>query len=214
MSYQPPYLPPPGPMSVPPQAPRQRPGSVLAGVVFMFTVAALGVITAAITLAAIGQIVNRFRNRASLTAATPEEIDNLAAGIQVLTIGLAILILIFALVLAGLAFGVQRGSNVARILTWVLVGLGILCNCCGLFGAIGQTNVSTFGTPDMNRQTADQLARALQDAYPSWWLGFSGGLSGLQLLGYIAIAILLALPSANAFFRRPVPQWQPPPPAM
>jgi hypothetical protein len=40
--------------------------------------------------------------------------------------------------------------------------------------------------------------------------GLGGAVAIPQLLGYLAVAILLALPPANAFFSQATPVWQPP----
>lgn len=177
----------------------------------MIITATLALIGAIIILGTVGQVVDRFRAEAALSDASRIDIDNVAAGIQAIMIGTAILMVLGALLLIGLAFGVLHGSNAARILTWVVVTLGLVCGCCGILSTIGQTNVTSFGTANTNNQTAGDLGRALQDAYPTWWLVFNGSLSALQMLGYIAIAVLLALPAANAYFRKQPPQWQPPP---
>lgn len=212
MSYQQPYPPQASPTPAPAPEPRERPTVVtLAGALMMVT-AGLALIGAIVILATVGQVVDRFRGEAELSNASRVDIDNLATGIQALMIGTAVLMVIGALVLVGLAFGVLHGSNVARILTWLATALGLVCGCCGILSTIGQTNVTSFGTANTNNQIADDLGRALQDAYPTWWLVFNGSLSALQMLGYIAIAVLLAMPAANEYFRRQPPQWQPPPP--
>lgn len=184
----------------------------LAGVLMILT-AALALVGAIIILATVGQVVDRFRAEAALSDASQTDIDNLAAGIQAIMIGTAVLMVIGAILLVGLAFGVLHGSNVARILTWLVLALGLVCGCCGILSTVGQTNVTSFGTANTNNQVADDLGRALQDAYPTWWLVFNGSVSALQMVGYIAIAVLLALPAANAYFRKQPqpPQWQPPP---
>lgn len=212
MSYQPPY--PPQPAPTPESAPRRRPGVVTVAVALMMINAALGLIGAITILATVGELVDRFRSRAVLTGAGRTDIDNVATGMQAIMIGTALVMVLGSVLLFGLAIGVLRGSNVARILTWVVSGLGVLCGCCGILATIGQTSVTTFGTADTRGQTADELGRALQDAYPAWWWVFNAGLSALQMLGYIAVAVLLALPAANEYFRGRPAQWQPPPPAM
>lgn len=217
MSYQPPYPPPPQPQPQPmqPMPPRRRPASVTLAALLMFLIALLALIAAIASLASMNQVVDRFRERAADTDAAQSDINNLVNVIRGASIGTAVLMLLFAVLLLVLALGNLRGSNVSRVFTWIICGLGVLCGCCGLVSVFGQSNVTSFSSGDVNQETAEQLGRALQDSYPGWWLGLSGTLSGLQALGYIAIAVLLALPAANAFFRKPAqPQWQPPPPAM
>jgi hypothetical protein len=208
MSYQPSY---PQPQPVPPA---RRPATVTLAAILMFLIALLGVVSAITSLSAVNQIVDRFRELAARTDASLTDIDNLAGAIRGVSVATAVFALLFAIVLVALAFGILRGNNVARVLTWIICGLGVLCGCCSLGSVIWQNSMTSFRSGDVDDQTAEQLAQALQDSYPGWLTGTSGTLSALQLLGYIAIAILLALPAASAFFRRPAqpqPQWQPPP---
>jgi hypothetical protein len=203
---------PPGPPAGPPfpAAAGRRPAVVdLAGGLMML-MALFGLVGAITTLIVMNEFVDRFRGLAASTDATRSEIDNTATAIQVVSVIVAVVGIVFALVLIGLALGDLRGSNASRIATWVLCGVGVLCGCCGLFGAIAQNNAA-FSSGD--NRTSEDLGRALADASPGWWTALSGGLSVGQALGYIAVAALLALPAANVFFRRPAaPQWQPTPP--
>jgi hypothetical protein len=177
----------------------------------MMLMALLGLIGVIANLAMMNRLVDRFRERATGTDASSSDIDTVVGFIRGISIGTAVIGIIFALVLAGLALGNLRGSNGTRIATWVICGLGILCGCCGLFGVLGQNNASFTGAGD--DRTAEDIGRALADASPGWWTALSGSLSVGQALGYIAVAVLLALPAANAFFRRPTaPLWQPAPP--
>lgn len=208
MSYQPPLYPPQPPAAA---APRPRPAVVTLAAALMMATAGLGLITAITMLATLGQIVERLRTAAAGTSASRTDIDNLAAGIQAVTIGTAVIMVIGSLLLFALSLGVLRGSNLARILTWIVSGLGLLCGCCGIIGTIGQTTVPSLETTGTANQAAEQLGRALQEAYPTWWLVFNGAMSALQMVGYIVVAVLLALPAANEFFRGRQPQqWQPP----
>ncbi|HEY2950574.1 MAG TPA: hypothetical protein VGJ53_19610 [Micromonosporaceae bacterium] len=177
----------------------------------MILMALLGLVGAITTLAMMNGFVDRFRELAAHTDATASEIDDTATAIQVVSVVVAVIGIVLALVLIGLALGDLRGSNGSRIATWVLTGFGVLFGCCGLFGAIAQNNAA-FSSGD--NRTAEDLGRALADASPGWWTALSVVLSVGQALGYVAVAALLALPAANAFFRKPAaPQWQPPPPS-
>jgi hypothetical protein len=49
------------------------------------------------------------------------------------------------------------------------------------------------------------------DAYPPWYQPVTLTISILSILCLLGAIILLALPAANAFFRKPVPEWTPPP---
>jgi len=59
-------------------------------------------------------------------------------------------------------------------------------------GAVGEGGVSS----------AASVGQAYGDAMPSWLVGSVGGLTDLQVLGYIAVSVLLALPVVRPYFRR------------
>lgn len=214
MSYAYPPQPAPGPAP----APGRRPTIVAIAATLMMIIGGLGLVHSLVTLVTTGQVVDRFRDRAAETDASDSDIDTFVNVLRGFSIGGAIIAILLSLLFIGLALGVLRGSNVSRILTWVMCGIGILCSCCGAFSLFGQVGNSSFGSGNTDDRTTEELSRAMQDAYPGWWAPIYGSLSVLELLGYIAIAVLLALPVANAFFRKPavppVPPWQPPPPAM
>jgi hypothetical protein len=110
-----------------------------------------------------------------------------------------------------LAFWLMKGSTTARIVTWVLCGIGALCACCGgasLFALSSLDRIQVSGDEQTEKQV--DLAKALADSVPGWQKGIGGTVAVLQLLGYLAVAILLALPAANAFFRKAPTAWQPP----
>jgi hypothetical protein len=115
-----------------------------------------------------------------------EEIDNNLAGATGV-IGLLIAIAI-AVAFFFLAASLLRGNSTARTITWVLCGLVIFCNLCGVCGtAVGPDE---HGVPGW---------------YRVWeWLAILGSL-GLA----IAIVALLATPAANVFFK-PAPLVPPP----
>jgi hypothetical protein len=91
-----------------------------------------------------------------------------------------------------------RGNNGARIATWVVGGIGVLC--CGSGVLIGRL-ASGIG---QNSNTAEMQAaqKQVQAAYPSWYTGVQTTLTVLALLALIVVIVLLALPAASEYFRR------------
>jgi hypothetical protein len=183
---------------------RHRPGTVSAAAIAMLAGAAVGLIYAIAALIASGSIHSQLNRFAGDSGATQNQIDQVGAGLQAVFIAAAVTELVLALVVAGLAVGVWHASNAARITTLVLVGLSI---CCG-FGssalAIGSASGDlTIQLQGMDQQTGRALGDAVGQAVPSWLGSAGGGLTCLQLLGYIAVFVLLLLPVSNAFFRRP-----------
>jgi hypothetical protein len=109
------------------------------------------------------------------------------------------------------AFGVLslfllRGANPARITTWVLTGVFLFCGACLV---LGQT-ASTFTPQGQGDPQSEELARAVQEAAPGWYTVSEIAISVVELLAYVLIIVLLALPASNTFFAKPVPQFHPP----
>jgi hypothetical protein len=200
-------------VSYPDQVPaRGRPAAVrlAASVLVLMAVAALAYAVAA--LATLGGTVDRFRAAADTTAHSGE-----AAGLVTLlrvVVGLsAALTVLVGAVLVGLAFGLLAGRAGARTTTWVVAGLGLVLGCCGLTTLAGQRALPL--RLDAGDRGAVELLGLLSDAYPSWWIPVNAALSVGQVVGYLVVAVLLALPAANAWFRRPrrAPAPVGPPPA-
>jgi len=94
-----------------------------------------------------------------------------------------------------LAFRVSRGGSGARIATWVFGGVFTLCNVASL-----QSVVALLGQDERpGVPSAEQLG-----VHP-WDLA----IAAVELLSLAVALVLLALPSAGAFFRR-MDTWVPP----
>jgi hypothetical protein len=215
------------PQPTKPQAPIgprvRRPATVSVASVLMVLGAVVGLVVATALLVAMGSVVREFRLRA--TTATQAEIDSAAAGIRSVFVLTALGTLVLAVAMGVLTYGVMRGTNAARIATLVTV---LLALCCG----VGTTSYTTLGrrlnwagaAGNANEQLAKDLSRAYSDATPSWLVGTTGGLTCLEVLGYIAVILLLLVPASQAYFRKrpalarsgqpqPPPPTPPPPPA-
>ncbi|MFD0785429.1 hypothetical protein ACFQZ8_16090 [Micromonospora azadirachtae] len=149
-------------------------------------------------LLVIGGTVDRFR--AAAGGASADQVDGTVALLRASAGVSAVASLLAAVVLAGLAIGVGGGRPGARVTVWAVSGIGAICGCCGLAFFVGQRSVPLqLGTRD---QPNTELFGLIADAYPPWWIPLGGGLSIGQTLGYLVVAVLLALPAANAWFRR------------
>lgn len=189
--------------------PARRPAVVTAAAGLLLVMALAGIMNAGYAVASLVGIVQRFRTAAA--GVSDSDIDLMVAAVRtgvLITAGLGTVV---AVLLALLAFGVWQGSAGARIATWVVSGLGLLCGCLSLGAVLLQRLVPV----EVDPVAADRI-EALVSAYPSGWVALSGILSAAQTLGYLVVAVLLALPPAGAFFRRhrPAPRRpQTPPPA-
>lgn len=209
----PPNYPPAPPMTPgTPATPGRRPIIVAVAAAVLFILGLLGLLNAVLSLVSLGTTTDRFHELARRVAnATPSDVDNQINQLRVQTVIGAVIGAIIAVLLMALAFWLMKGSNTARIVTWVLCGIGALCACCGgvsLFALSSISRVQVSGDQETEKQV--DLAKALADSVPGWQKALGGTVSVLQLLGYLAVAILLALPAANAFFRKATPVWQPP----
>ncbi|NLU77901.1 hypothetical protein HCA58_05725 [Micromonospora sp. HNM0581] len=203
-------------MSHPEQASVRRPAAVVLAVVTL-AVMALGALASAVAgFASVGGTVDRFRATAAADA-DPGQIDAVVALLRVSVVGSGMLGILAGLLLVGLALGLVARRPAARTVTWVVAGLGTCCGCGGIAAMIVQRAAPLeFGD---DRATAELLA-LVPAAYPSWWIPLTATLSIAQVLGYLVVAVLLALPAANAWFRRrpprrevyPVQPPTPPPP--
>ncbi|MEV0808905.1 hypothetical protein [Micromonospora sp. NPDC050200] len=194
-------------MSYPDQAPARRPAAVTSAAAVLGLMALAAGAYAVAALLALGGTVDRLRSAAAGTTAGPDDVDAVVALLRVTTILSAVVTVLVGLLLLGLAAGLLAGRRGARVATWVVAGLGLLCGCGGLAALVGQR-----AGPLRTGQTTAELLGLLGDAYPSWWIPVNAALSVGQALGYLVVAVLLALPAANGWFGRARPT-PPPPPA-
>ena len=136
-------------------------------------------------------MVDRFRDAAA--GADSAEVDGYVTVVWIgAALGAVLAVILFALFTA-LALGLRRGSNAARIGTWVVCGLGLLFGC----GAVATVAVQRAGDG-----TPGTLGFALSEAYPGSWIGLNVGLAIAQMAGYLVVAVLL-IAGPGTFFGRP-----------
>ena len=123
--------------------------------------------------------------------------------------GLVIGVLLAAGVVA-LAIFNNRGKNPSRIITWVVAGLAVCCSGFGLLATAAGSAMSDIDTGDPNLPTQAEMQERLEAALPGWYEPVNLTIGILGMLAILAAAILLALPAANEFFRKPPAMWEPP----
>jgi hypothetical protein len=179
-----------------------RPTVVTAAAGLMFLVAVLGLVSAVVAVA----VMAGFRD-ALLDALADQDPQMAEAASTIFTFSMVLGIVFSLLPAAGftvLGLFVLRGANAARVTTWVVTGLFLACGAC-LLAVQGLGSFMPSGDPG-----SEAASRAIEDAIPGWYTVTEIVISVLELLAYIAIVVLLALPASNAFFAKPVPQWHPP----
>jgi hypothetical protein len=194
---------------VEPVGPKKRPGVVTAACWLLYVAAACQVLYAVVTVSQLGATKEAYKKVFADTSMKGAE-DMLVAITAATTVGVGLLFAIGYVVLAILD---GRGRNVARIITWVIGGLSICCSGYGLASsAIGFSGISGNSG---NGPSASQIKQALNDALPGWYQPVLTTIGIISVAALVTVVILLALPMASEFFRRPKqPNWEPPVPSM
>ncbi len=184
---------------------RSRPSVVSAAVALLYVAAGLELVSLALGASLIGRQRDAVEQ---LYGDLPDGNTYIAVTMATFVASLAIGGLI-AVVLAVLAALDARGKNPARIVTWVIGGLYVCCSGAGLAAtAAGNAmmgDMQVEGGPDRS-----EVDRIMNEAEPSWYRVTAVALGVVVLLAVLSAVILLALPAANAFFRKPAQEWEPP----
>jgi hypothetical protein len=181
--------------------PKVRPAVVGWAAGLLYLVAAIQAIS---LVAILAQVPTATRITEEVYADDPN-LEPIRIGVQIglyLGAGLSLGLLV-GLVLLGVF--VAKGSQPARITTWVVAGLGVICTGCTLV-----PGVSSFGGQSDAR--ADELSRRMAEEIPRWSTVLDTATGLASVLAMIGIIILLAVPAANDYFRKePTPEvWLPP----
>jgi hypothetical protein len=191
----------------PPPA-KTRPGAVGAAVSLMFLAAFVQLVSAVISFLPnhqLDQALNTFyANHPDLNRSSGT--DNVANAVAIVVE----IVLIVGLVV--LAIFVGRGSQGARITTWVLSGIGVLCLGCGsLANAVAPALLNgASGSNNQQAQEAKDLLDLVRANTPNWQYYLSSALEIVLVLALVLVIILLAVPAANDYFRKQEQVWVPP----
>jgi hypothetical protein len=115
----------------------------------------------------------------------------------------------FAALILVLALLNGAGNRVGRILTWIVQPLVLICGgflAATQFFAVSFMEAgieSTNGPEDLDVQA---LFDAVTGAYPAWTTYVGYATFAFAILGSLLVIILLAVPSANAYFRKEEPE--------
>ena len=191
--------------------PRSRPAPVTLAALILSAEVALGLLAGFALLIAATTVPAAFINRAvdaaGLTrAGSPDamaNIDSISNAIRAVLLGGSVVTLLLSVAAAALVVPMARGSWSARLGAF---GLALAAGCA----ALGSTSYTAFGqrvdwagaVGQGGIGSAASVGQAYGDAMPSWLVGSVGGLTDLQVLGYIAVSVLLALPVVRPYFRR------------
>jgi hypothetical protein len=194
------------PSSQPAPAPRVRPPTVTVANLLLLVVAAVYVISFIMTISITGTMRDVFEEAFAGTEA--EGGEGFAVGIF---IGIAAIYLLVAIGLVVLAVLNNQGKNPARIVTWVIGGIGLCCTGISLLTS-GVGGGGSFGGTGTDGVDQEELERQLQDALPSWYEPATLAFYVIAILALAGALLLLALPPSNEFFRKKEPPFEPPAP--
>jgi hypothetical protein len=181
---------------------RVRPATVTIASALLIVVAVVYVISFIMALSIVGTMTEIFEEEFAGTEA--DGMEGVVAGATIAGSAINLLIAIGLVVLAVLN---NKGKNPARIVTWVLGGIGL---CCAGFGLLGSGLSSSFGgSGDVDQE---RLEQRLSDALPSWFEATSLATTIISIIALAGALLLLALPPSNEFFRKPQQPFEPPPP--
>jgi hypothetical protein len=177
-----------------PTDPPRRPVSVASASVLLIVMAVVGLGYAIATLAIAPGTVDRFRAAAGTASST--DVDGFVTVVWIgAALGAVLAVILFALYIV-LALGLRRGSNAARIATWVVAGLGVLAGCA---------STAVMGVQRAGDPVQGSLAAALSAAYPESWIPLNIALAVAQMLGYVLVGALLLAGPGPFFGRAPKP---------
>ena len=188
---------------------RQRPSVVTISSYLLFLFLACQVISLILTLSTLGKSRDVLRD--AYAGSTAEGADQVADVFFAFGLGSSILVLLLAVVLGVLAIFNNQGRNAARITTWIVGGIMVCCVGGTLLTGVAG-NFTTTGDTSGDMPSGEEIQRRLDEALPSWITPVSVLLGVVSLLALLAALILLALPKANEFFRKPAVGWEPPTP--
>lgn len=191
--------------SVAPQTGRSRPVTVTTASALLFLLGLIELVSSGLSVYTFTRIstglgddlTNQSETQVAITAA---QIGGILAAV------ISVLIGISAVVLAIL---VGRGKQPARIVTWVLTGIGVLCYSCSLGGSALSSSIEGLGSTGVSPE-AEALQQRIRDLVPAWQTVLTTVLSVVLVLACLATIILLALPVSNEYFRKEQEVWLPP----
>ncbi|MFF5214001.1 hypothetical protein [Micromonospora sp. NPDC000442] len=188
---------------------RSRPGVVTISTYLLLLFAICQLISVIISLATIGTVREVMED--AYRDSTVEGAQNVADITVVIGVGTAIFLLVVAFALFGLGLMNLRGKNGSRIATWIVGGILFCCTGFSLLSGFAG-NFSAPGETSGDMPSGEEIQRRLEEALPSWATPVSILLGVISLISLLTALILLALPKANEFFRKPAQQWEPPTP--
>lgn len=179
--------------------PKPRPGVVTAAAGLLFVLIAVHAVSLIPGIAQVSVILDAVDGEANATTANAMRIGA-TVGIVVAVVIALVLIACYAV----LGVFVAKGKQVARIITWVVAGIFALNTVVALAGG---TAALTSRLPQT--AAASDLQARIKAATPSWIGTATMAINAATLIALLCVILLLALPAANDYFRKPPAAWPP-----
>jgi hypothetical protein len=176
--------------AVPPA--KARPGVVTVAVGLLYLLAALQALTFGASFAQ----YSAFQEVLADESFAQADRDLLRTAMLLGTGIAAVLSIAFITAYVVLGVFVRRGKQPARVVTWVVVGLELLCTTC----AAGRSNVGAASSGSQNIDP--ELRSRFDELSPGWHETLMSVRNVVAFVALVAIAILLSLPAAHDFFRK------------
>lgn len=194
--------------AIPGPSAKQRPAAVRVAVMLLWLIVALQVVGIGLAFVPTPEL-DRALDEFYQQNPPPEGTDTAIAFGSAVGIGVS---LVIAAVFAILAVFLARGSQPARITTWVFGGIVALCQGCLVTASLAAPALlsSMTGTGDPDAERAAEEARIVLDNTPAWLTVATAAIGVLSVLALIVAIILLAVPAANEYFRKEQEIWIPP----
>jgi hypothetical protein len=183
-----------------------RPAVVSAASALLFLAAGLELVSAVLSVLTVGPTTRVYED---LFADVPN--SDTAVTLGTVSVYVAIVFAVL-LAVAYLILGIftRRGKNPARIVTWVVAGLVVLCTGCGLVATSALGSLGSMGSDPSGGPTPAEVQDAIAAELPGWLGPVSLTLGVITIIVLLTVIVLLALPASNAYFRKPEPVWTPP----
>jgi len=187
--------------------PRQRPATVTLAAWLLYLTAAIWLASGIVAVMVTSDMTKVYeRVLADDPNLGTEGAQGFAVVVTIISVAIAVVLGAGLITLGAL---IVRGKRVARIITWVLAGLGVCCSGYGIISTVASSSIGVGG----GGVDAQEMRRAMEELLPSWYLPVSVGTSAVEIVALLVVIVLLALPASNAFFRQAQPPpWEPPVP--
>lgn len=185
---------------------KPRPAPVSFAAYAQFAVGGVAVVWAIVNILQTTALSSALPRELAVADVPADQADAMVSLTVVFSIIMVVAVLLFAVTVSIMGIFNLKGKNGTRITTWVLAGLGLLCGVCGSVG--GAANLATGGSVGTSGSGDGGLNGAMlraAESVPGWYNTVLLLLAILNVVLYLAIIILLAVPVSNDFFRKPKP---------